>query len=222
MRFTTLIPRRQAFLAAGAVIYAAIFALCLIFERPGLGIGHGFYLAVIFVALARGPMVGLGAGVLATVLYAIGIWINPHVSPATIPTLATSIRGVTYIAVGVVVGSYASRNRTLHRRLLELTNDLRMLAERDVLTGLPNTRAFEPAITRRIDDGDTFALLVADVDGLKRINTANGYDEGNDLLRNVAERLTHKLPPNSDIARVGDDEFAILIPCTKADEAAKY
>ena len=52
------------------------------------------------------------------------------------------------------------------------------------------------------------------------MTTYNGYDEGNDLLRNVAERLTHKLPANSEIARVGDDEFAILIPNT--DEAAKY
>jgi predicted signal transduction protein with EAL and GGDEF domain len=165
MRLTTFLPRRQAFLAAGAATYAAVFALFLIFERPGLGIGHGFYLAVIFVSLARGPMVGLGAGVLATVLYAIGIWINPHVSPATIPTLATSIRAVTYVAVGVAVGWYASRNRTLNRRLLELTNQLQMLAERDVLTGLPNTRAFEPAITRRINDEESFALLLADVDG---------------------------------------------------------
>jgi diguanylate cyclase (GGDEF)-like protein len=221
MRLATLIPRRQAFLAAGAVTYATVFALFLIFERPGLGVGHGFYLAVIFVSLARGPIVAVAAGLLATVLYAIGIWINPHVSPATIPTLATSIRGITYIAVGLVVGWYASRNRTLNRRLVELTSQLQMLADRDVLTGLPNTRAFEPAITRRIDNEETFALLLADVDGLKRINTANGYDEGNDLLRNVAERLTHKLPPNSDIARVGDDEFAILIPCTKAEAAAR-
>lgn len=99
------------------------------------------------LALARGPIGGAGAGAFATVLYAIGIWANPHVSPATIPTLATSIRGVTYVAVGVVVGWYASRNRTLNRRLSELATELRMLAERDLLTGLPNTRSFEPAIT---------------------------------------------------------------------------
>ena len=222
MRLATLIPRRHVFLAVGALTYAVVFALFLIFERPGLGIGHGFYLAVIFISLAGGPTGGLGAGLLATALYAVGIWINPHVSPATIPTLATSIRAVSYVAVGVVVGWYASRNRTLNRRLLEMTNELQMLAQRDVLTGLPNTRAFEPAITRRIDDLEPFALLVADVDGLKRINTANGYDEGNDLLRNIAERLSRKLPSDSDISRVGDDEFAILIPSTQADEAAKY
>ena len=93
MRLATLVQRRQAFLAVGALTYALVFALFLILERPGLGIASGFYLAVIFLSLAGGPIVGLGAGLLATFLYGIGIWINPHVSAASIPTLATSIRG---------------------------------------------------------------------------------------------------------------------------------
>lgn len=222
MRLARPIPRQQAFFAIGALTYAFVFALFLLFERPGLGIGHGYYLAVIFVALAGGLRSGLGAGVLATALYATGIWINPHVSPATIPTLATSIRAVTYVAVGVVVGWYASRNRVLNGKLSQLADELRTLAERDLLTGLPNTRSFEPAITRRIETEESFALLIADVDGLKRINAANGYDEGNEILRSVAERLTRTLPPGSDVARVGDDEFAVLIPCANSEEARKY
>lgn len=222
MRLAALLPRRWALLAAGVATYVAVFALFLMFERPGLGIAHGFYLAVIFVSLAAGPLVGGGAGLLATILYALGIWINPRVPVGSIPTLATSIRGVSYLAVGVVVGWNASRNRALNGRLIGLTRELQTLAERDVLTGLPNSRMFEPAITSRIESGEMFALLIADVDGLKRINAVNGYDEGNDLLRNISERLAGKLPVGSDIARVGDDEFAILIPCRKAEEAASF
>ena len=222
MRPAQLILRRQASLTAGALTFALVLGLLLIFERPGLGIGHGFYLGVIFFALAGGAKLGLGGGLLATALYATGVWVNPHISPATIPTLATSIRGVTYVAVGVVVGWYASRNRALNGRLLELADALRLLADRDLLTSLPNTRAFEPVITRRIDDEESFALLIADVDGLKRINAANGYDEGNALLRSLAERLTRRIPAGSDVARVGDDEFAVLIPCANPDQARKY
>jgi diguanylate cyclase (GGDEF)-like protein len=222
MRLVSSIARRQALVAAGGALYAATFALFVAFERPGLGIAHGFYLAVILVSLAGGPWVGVAAGTLATALYALGIWINPHVPVATLPTLATSIRAVSYVAVGAVVGLYASRNRTLNDRLLQMTHELRMLAERDLLTGLPNTRAFETAITRRLEHNETFALLIGDVDGLRRINAVSGYDEGNDLLRNVAERLTRKLPPDSEVARVGDDEFAILMPCRKGEDAAKY
>jgi diguanylate cyclase (GGDEF)-like protein len=150
------------------------------------------------------------------------MWINPHVPSTTIPTVATSIRAVSYVAVGVVVGLYVTRNRTLNQRLTDMTHKLQTLAERDVLTGLPNTRAFESAITRRLEQEQAFALLIGDIDGLRRINTTNGYNEGNDLLRQVAERLTHKLPTDSEIARVGDDEFAILMPCEKSTEAAKY
>lgn len=222
MRPARLILPRQALLALGALTFAVVFGLFLVFERTGLGIGHGFYLGVIFFALAGGTRTGLGGGLLATALYAMGVWINPHVSPETIPTLATSIRSVTYVAVGVVVGWHASRNRALTGRLLELADELRLLADRDLLTSLPNTRSFEPAITRRIDDEESFALLIADVDGLKRINADNGYDEGNALLRSVADRLTRRIPAGSNIARVGDDEFAVLIPCANAGEAREY
>ena len=217
-----LISRARLNLAGAALVYAAVFVLFLVFERPGLGIAHGFYIAIILVALAAGPWSGAAAGGLATALYALGIWINPHVPSTTIPTAETSIRAVSYLAVGAVVGLYAIRNRRLNQRLTDLTQKLQTLAERDVLTGLPNTRAFESAITRRLDHDQAFALLIGDIDGLKRINTTNGYNEGNDLLRQVAERLTHKLPADSEIARVGDDEFAILMPCEKSAEAAKY
>jgi diguanylate cyclase (GGDEF)-like protein len=217
-----LISRARLNVAGAALVYAGVFVLFLVFERPGLGIAHGFYIAIILVALAAGPWSGAAAGGLATALYALGIWINPHVPSTTIPTAETSIRAVSYVAVGAVVGLYATRNRTLNRRLTDMTHKLQTLAERDVLTGLPNTRAFESAITRRLDHDQAFALLIGDIDGLKRINTTNGYNEGNDLLRQVAERLTHKLPADSEIARVGDDEFAILMPCEKSAEAAKY
>jgi diguanylate cyclase (GGDEF)-like protein len=222
MWLARLIPGARLNVVGAALVYGAVFALFLVFERPGLGIGHGFYIAIILVALAAGPWSGAAAGGFATALYALGMWINPHVPSTTIPTVATSIRAVSYVAVGVVVGLYATRNRTLNQRLTDMTHKLQTLAERDVLTGLPNTRAFESAITRRLENDQAFALLIGDIDGLRRINTTNGYNEGNDLLRQVAERLTHKLPADSEIARVGDDEFAILMPCEKSTEAARY
>ena len=75
--------------------------------------------------------------------YAIGVYLNPDVPVAGLPTLATGIRSITYVSVGLVVGFYASRNRALTARLSELMDELHVLADRDVLTGLPNTRAFE-------------------------------------------------------------------------------
>ena len=109
-----LISRARLNVAGAALVYAGVFVLFLVFERPGLGIAHGFYIAIILVALAAGPWSGAAAGGLATGLYALGIWINPHVPSTTIPTAETSIRAVSYVAVGAVVGLYATRNRTLN------------------------------------------------------------------------------------------------------------
>src|SRR5205809_650934 len=74
---------------------------------------------------------------------------------------------VTYVTIGALIGWFAGRNRAM---LAELS----VLAERDVLTGLPNTRAFEAAITRRLAAGHGFALLLADMDALKDFNREEG------------------------------------------------
>jgi diguanylate cyclase (GGDEF)-like protein len=199
-------------LALGA--FAAVFTLFGWLERPGLGIAHGYYLAVILAALATGPARGALAGVLATTLYAVGVVLNPHVPTASLLTVATSIRTLTFISVGLVVGFYANRSRTLTLELERIAEEQRVLASRDRLTGLPNTRAFEIAVTARLDAAESFTLLVGDLDGLKRLNERSGYDEGNDTLRRFADTVTERLSPSADVARVGDDELAILVRLT--------
>lgn len=71
-----------------------MFALFWLFERPGLGIAHGYYIAIILASLASGPRRGALAGALVTGLYATGVYLNPHVPVATLPTLATTIQAV--------------------------------------------------------------------------------------------------------------------------------
>ena len=191
------------------------------FERPGLGIAYGYFIAIILAALATGPRRGAAAGLFATLLYALGVYLNPNVPVAGLPTLATGIRGIAYVSVGLVVGFYVSRNRALAARLSELMDELRVLADRDALTGLPNTRAFEVAVTARLESGKAFLLLVGDLDGLKRVNHANGYDEGNDLLRQVADGLARTLPTACEVARIGGDEFAVLLAGENTEDASR-
>lgn len=210
----------RALSVAAALVMAATFASFWEFERPGLGLAHGYFLAIILAALATGPRRGALLGLFATLLYAIGVYLNPHVPTTGLPTLATGIRGISYVAVGLVVGSYASRNRALAARLAKLMDELRLLAERDKLTGLPNTRAFEIAVSARLEAAQPFVLLVADLDGLERVNEANGYDDGNDHLRRVADKMTSTLPSTCDFARIGGDEFAVLLSCENANEAS--
>jgi diguanylate cyclase (GGDEF)-like protein len=213
------LPTPRTLLIAAAAVYTACFVAFVAFERPGLGIGHGFYLAIILVALASGPRAGAAAGLAATALYVLGVWLSPRV-PVDFPTAVTTIRALAYVTVGAIIGWYASRNRALTDELTELTRHLRALADRDVLTGLPTMRPFELAITGRLDAAQPFALLVADLDGLAALNAGSGYEAGDDVLRRVSERLEHDLPVDSDIARVGGDEFALLVPCERIEDAA--
>ena len=99
--------------------------------------------------------------------------------------------------------------------------ELRVLAERDSLTGLPNTRAFEAAITRRLAAGRPFVLMLADMDALKDFNRDEGFAAGNEALRRLADRLARSFGPDDDVARVGSDEFAILASVQGDDGGAR-
>ena len=192
------IPSRRllSFLSVG--VYGLVFTLFCEYERPGLGIGHFYYLGVALAALAGGPASGAIAGVLAAGLYALGFDINPHLHSSSVLTEATLIRASTFVMVGTLIGWFATRHR-------QLVAELRILADRDTLTGLPNTRAFEIAITRSLERRTPFALLVGNLGDL------NGGDVSvDDQLRRVAGQLLLSLEPTDEIARIGATEFAIL------------
>jgi diguanylate cyclase len=98
---------------------------------------------------------------------------------------------------------------------------VRVLAERDFLTGLPNTRAFEAAITRRLEADVPFALLIGDMDRLKAINDERGHSEGDETLQRLAEVLGGAIGAEDEVARVGGDEFAVLTPARTGQDAGR-
>jgi diguanylate cyclase (GGDEF)-like protein/PAS domain S-box-containing protein len=91
---------------------------------------------------------------------------------------------------------------------------LRNLAERDALTGLANRMLFydrlEQAL-KRVPRHGPLALLCLDLDGFKNINDSLGHDAGDQLLRDVALRLKSCVRAEDTVARVGGDEFTILL-----------
>jgi diguanylate cyclase (GGDEF)-like protein len=190
-------------LATSLGLYPAILGAFLILERPGLGIGHFYYVPVAMIALASGPLWGIAAGMAATGFYTLGILINPHIPVSDVLTTGSSIRCVTFTTIGGLVGWFAHSNR-------ELSDRLRIAEERDFLTGLLNTRAFDAALSARAELGKPFGLVLADMDSLKEVNDREGHAVGNDLLRRAADILSRKLEYGDQIARVGGDEFAII------------
>ncbi|MGB2874413.1 MAG: GGDEF domain-containing protein [Gaiellaceae bacterium] len=204
LQMPAAVSRHRAFLlVASAILYPVIFASFLLGEEPGLGIGHFYYFPVAMVALASGPLWGAAAGAAATGLYALDIVINPRLPTSEVLTTSSTIRLVTYTTIGALVGWFAHNNR-------KLADCLRVAEERDFLTGVLNTRAFDAALSARVELGQPFGLILADTDNLKEINDQEGHAVGNDLLRRAAELLTRELEKGDQLARVGGDEFAII------------
>lgn len=85
------------------------------------------------------------------------------------------------------------------------------IAKIDTVTGLRNRQAFEDEQSHFLERAEPFAVLMADVDGLKRVNEALGDDEGDRLLECVATSLISHLRPGDDVYRYGGDEFVGLM-----------
>jgi diguanylate cyclase (GGDEF)-like protein len=193
-------PSRRFFALASVVTYVAVFSLYLLYERPALGIGHFYYFPIAFAAIAGGKRFGVVGGLLGAGLYAVGVVANPHLPSSDVPTAPTLLRAITFVAMGALIGWFAET----HRRMVE---ELTVLAERDVVTGLPNTRAFEIAVDRQLRTEKPFTLLVGDIDGVDGRVGEFGADES---LRALGDLLSRTLEPDDDIARIGGAEFAVL------------
>ena len=105
----------------------------------------------------------------------------------------------------------------------ERATRLEHLIDHDFLTGLFNRRRFEEELVREVERttryGATGAVLMIDLDNFKNVNDIFGHKAGDDLLRGVAGALRHRMRQTDVLARVGGDEFAMLLPEADAEQA---
>lgn len=98
---------------------------------------------------------------------------------------------------------------------VELTERLEQAAVRDHLTGLPNRRLLndrlESALRRQSQTGRLVPVLYCDLDGFKRINDTGGHQAGDRVLIETARRMKATVRPCDTVARVGGDEFVVVL-----------
>ncbi len=107
---------------------------------------------------------------------------------------------------------------------IEAEDKIKHLAQHDALTGLPNRALLfdrlERALAAAQRNGHVLAVLFIDLDGFKPVNDHYGHDVGDALLQAVAQRLQGLVRESDTAARIGGDEFVVLLPTIAADEDA--
>jgi diguanylate cyclase (GGDEF)-like protein len=126
--------------------------------------------------------------------------------------------------IGATVQALVAHVRDQHLERDRLLDQLHSMAHTDVLTGLRNRRAWELELQRGVAhasrSGEPLSLAVIDIDSFKDINDQRGHAEGDSLLIETARCWSEVLRGEDVLARIGGDEFALLMPaCTERDAA---
>ncbi|VVP49831.1 putative signaling protein [Pseudomonas fluorescens] len=116
-----------------------------------------------------------------------------------------------------------ARTASLAHSLTEANRELTQLALHDTLTGLPNrvllADRIDQAMSKVQEQGGCFALMFIDLDGFKPVNDAFGHHMGDQLLRAVGLRLREELRSQDTLARIGGDEFVLLVQLGEENDA---
>ena len=132
---------------------------------------------------------------------------------ATVALLSLGALGITLILL--FYDAHLQRSRAHASELQRANAQLQHMATHDVMTGLPNrvllADRLEQAIAQAERSSQPFAVLMVDLDRFKSINDSLGHEAGDELLRQVAQRLRSALRKTDTLARIGGDEFVVVL-----------
>ncbi len=147
--------------------------------------------------------------------------LDPRPQSTDLHQHATLLRLLASLLGQILVGERLQEETDQH------VANLRWLAFHDKLTGLPNRAAFDDRVRHALAlhrrDGRPLSVLTLDVDDFKAVNDTFGHHGGDELLVQLAERISGALAAGDTLARLGGDEFAVLLEdgaCREADRSA--
>jgi diguanylate cyclase (GGDEF)-like protein len=172
-----------------------------------------YLLPLIPAAWVFGRKGAVSASLLATVAWAASLYLDgSQYSSAYIWIINSVTQGATFLIVSLLI---AWLHKSLERE--------RVLSSTDTLTGLSNRRSFyvqaNSALALCHRNRSPVSLAYIDLDNFKQVNDAHGHEFGDTLLRRISEVLVACLRASDVSARVGGDEFIILLPDTSAEHA---
>lgn len=172
--------------------------------------GFAIFFFVMHLGAAAGLMIVLGLLPVAS-LYAFQGTVSGGAAALTIVTVSA--------AMVHAMRSYSKDFLALvqsHLTLEKLGGENARLASADMITELPNRREFFRQLTaihaRACTIGETFAVGILDLDGFKLVNDAHGHKVGDQVLAEVAQRLTASAGAALTFFRIGGDEFGFIAP----------
>src|SRR6185436_1529509 len=124
---------------------------------------------------------------------------------------------------GKVLGVFSVLSDITEHKLTE--ERIRHVAHHDSLTGLPNRLLFNDRLEQSIRlarrENRRFALLYLDLDRFKPVNDTFGHAAGDELLKNVSSRIRAQVRDSDTVARIGGDEFSVILPDIATPEDAR-
>ena len=187
------------------------------------------YLFIVILAGLLFEWHGVVVFVVASSLAVLGLIMAENAGLLPKPNYAVSVvQWLLYTAQFAITGGVSFHNIQVARKALErakkeiarrelVEKELLHLSTHDTLTGIFNRTFFETELARYEPSRDyPMSIIIADLDNMKQTNDTLGHSVGDNLLKSVAQVLKSAFRSEDIIARIGGDEFAVLLPNTDA------
>lgn len=202
----------------------AVFSEVFVMRRPASAAGLDDLQAragdQLHLALREDPAVTLrglavpviGAGMLLNLSFGINVAEAVRRHSLTVADFAATDLAVEMLYLGEAKSAVMDELRSLNLRLQGAKRAAEEQALTDTLTGLRNRRALDLVLMGLIGQGQGFGLMHLDLDYFKQVNDTLGHAAGDQVLRAVAVALTEETRSSDTVARVGGDEFVLVLP----------